>query len=69
MYGDDKKMAEGMAHLNDHVKYPASKDDIVKACNDMSDVPEEDKKWFLEKLPVKMYQNPDEVKIAMRAQA
>lgn len=65
MYGDDKKMAEGLAHLEGHIKYPASKDDIVKACNDMSDVPEDDKKWFMEKLPDGTYQSADEVKVAV----
>lgn len=65
MYGDDKKMAEGLAHLEGHINYPASKDDITKACNNMSDVPEEDKKWFMENLPQGTYQSADEVKAAV----
>ncbi len=53
-----------MDHLN-HVVYPASKEDLVKACNEMSDVPENDKRWLNENLPEKNYQNADEVKRAV----
>lgn len=57
---------EMMEHLN-HVDYPASKDDLVKACNEMSDMPEEDKKWFKENLPDRMYNTAAEVEQAMTA--
>lgn len=51
-------------HLN-HVVYPASKQDLVEACNKMSDVPESDKKWFTENLPNRVYGNASEVKEAL----
>lgn len=53
-----------MDHLH-HVTYPASKDDLVKACNEMSDVPENDKRWFMENLPEKNYQSAEDVKQAV----
>ncbi len=53
-----------MEHLN-HVDYPASKKDLVDACNEMSDVSEKDKKWFMENLPDKDYSNAGEVKQAL----
>ena len=62
---NDAKMQELMKHFDSDVTYPATKEDIVKACNDMSDVPEDDKKWVMEKLPDGTYQNADEVKMAM----
>lgn len=48
-------------HLN-HVSYPASKQDLVEACEKMSDVPKEDKDWFMKALPEKTYGSADEVK-------
>jgi len=56
-----------MKHIDNDVSYPASKDDLVKACNDMSDVSEGDKKWFMDKLPDQQFQNADEVKHALGA--
>lgn len=54
-------------HIDNDVQYPASKDDLVKACDEMSDMSEKDKKWFMETLPDKQFQNPDEVKNALGA--
>lgn len=59
----DKK--EVMSHLEDDIEYPASKDQIVMACNQMSDVPEKDKEWFTKKLPDRTYQSAQEVKMAI----
>lgn len=56
--------SDAMKHM-DHVDYPASKEDLVKACNNMSDVSNEDKKWFMESLPEGSYNSPDEVKEAL----
>ncbi|MCL4365830.1 DUF2795 domain-containing protein [Patescibacteria group bacterium] len=58
-----KEMAD---HLN-HVSYPASKQDLVEACEDMSDVSQDDKKWFMDKLPDKTFNDSDEVKHALGA--
>lgn len=58
------KKAEMMEHLN-HVDYPASKQNLVEACNKMSDVPEDDKKWFEENLPDRSYNSADEAREAL----
>ena len=54
-----------MGHLQGHVTYPADKATLVAACNGMSDVSEEDKKEFIEKLPEGNYTSAEEVKTAL----
>ncbi|MBI4028871.1 MAG: DUF2795 domain-containing protein [Candidatus Blackburnbacteria bacterium] len=55
---------EAMKHL-EHVTYPATKEDLIKACDEMSDVPEADRKWFKENLPEGTYQSAGDVKAAL----
>lgn len=55
-----------MEHL-DHVNYPASKQELVEACNQMSDVPAEEKKWFMDNLPDQMYNSAEDVKQTLSA--
>lgn len=64
---DDAAMhkKEVMSHIDSDVEYPASKDDLVKACDGMSDVSEGSRKWFMENLPDKIFNGPDEVKQAL----
>lgn len=50
-----------MDHLKTHLKYPATKADLVAACNNLSDFSEEDKKEFMEKLPEGTYNSADDV--------
>ncbi len=52
-------------HVLKHVKYPASKGDLVKACNSMADVPAADKEKFAKKLPDKTYASADDVMKAL----
>jgi len=52
-------------HLKNHQKYPATKTDLVKECDDLSDFSDEDKKWFKENLPEKTYESADEVIMAL----
>lgn len=47
-------------HIRNHLKYPATKEAIQQACNEMRDVGEEDRA-VVDKLPAKFYRNPDEV--------
>ena len=54
-------MAEELAHLKNHVKYPASRAQVVQACNDMSDVPAPDKEWVQKNLPEGTYRNATDV--------
>jgi len=51
-----------MTHYKDHIKWPASKEDIVKACSG-EDVEPEVLQDIKNNLPEgKIFQNPDEVK-------
>ena len=59
-----KQKAAMVAHM-DHVDYPASKQNLVEACNKMSGISDEDKKWFMENLPEGSYDNADDVKTAL----
>ncbi|MGA2663354.1 MAG: hypothetical protein ABSF83_00215 [Nitrososphaerales archaeon] len=58
-------MAEELAHLKNHVKYPASRAQVVQACNDMSDVPAPDKEWVQRSLPEGNYRSATEVVSAL----
>ena len=55
---DEKHVRE---HLASHVKFPATKADLLKACNDFSDAAAEDKKWFTDTLPDGTYASADDV--------
>jgi len=53
--------AEVRQHIQEHMDYPGTKDDLVKRCEDMSDVPAEEKDWFVQSLPDGTYNSADEV--------
>lgn len=48
-------------HLKTHQTYPASKEDLVKECNELSDFSEEDKQWFIKNLPEGTYNSAGDV--------
>ncbi|MBI2011623.1 DUF2795 domain-containing protein [Candidatus Daviesbacteria bacterium] len=50
-----------MMHLKSHQNYPATKDQLVAECSNLSDFSEEDKKWFMQNLPEGTYSSADEV--------
>jgi hypothetical protein len=54
-----------ISHLTEHQKYPATKADLVKECDNLSDFSDEDKKWFKETLPEKNYESADQVIAAL----
>ncbi|MEK7556943.1 MAG: DUF2795 domain-containing protein [Patescibacteria group bacterium] len=58
-------MAGAKQHLKEHVGYPATKADLVAACNGMSDFTAEDKKWFMDNLPEGTYNSAEEVEKAL----
>lgn len=59
----DKKKV--MTHVNEHVNYPTTKKDLVEACNNMMDITDEDKKWFIATLPEGGYKTPGDVAKAL----
>jgi len=61
---DDVKGA--IHHLNDHQDYPASKEEMVAECDNLSDFSDADKKWFTENLPDKTYNSAEEVLKALK---
>lgn len=63
-----KDIKNAMAHLKTHQTYPATKQELVKACNDLSDFSGEDKKWFEEHLPDGSYESAQEVLMALGLQ-
>ena len=48
-------------HLRSHQSYPATKADLVAACNDLSDFSPEDKEDFSSKLSDGTYNSADDV--------
>ena len=57
-----------IGHLRDHQTYPATKADLVAACNSLSDFSEEDKREFENKLPEGTYNSAEEVMTALGLQ-
>lgn len=55
-----------MMHLREHTKYPATRDQLVKECNSLSDFSDEDKKWFSDNLPAGTYRSAEEVARALK---
>ena len=60
-----KNKQGAMDHLKDHQSYPATKADLVKECNDLSDFSADDKAWFMEHLPEGTYNSAQEVSQAL----
>ncbi|MBI2074817.1 MAG: hypothetical protein HYT83_03220 [Candidatus Levybacteria bacterium] len=58
-------MKEVKSHLENDITYPASKADIIAACDGMSDVSKNEKKWLEDNLPDKTYANAEEAKKAI----
>lgn len=54
-----------MEHLMKHQSYPATKADLVKECNELSDFSAGDKEWFTNNLPEGMYNSAEEVMDAL----
>ncbi len=54
-------MKTSLEHLKHHIDYPASKAELVAACNNMSDVSSADRSWFSTAIPEGKYKNPEDV--------
>ena len=57
--------ANAIKHLKEHQKYPATREELVKECNELSDFSAEDKKWFEDNLPDGTYNSADDVTKAL----
>lgn len=58
-------MENATMHLREHQTYPATKADLVAACNELSDFSEADKKEFESNLPEGTYNSAEEVMKAL----
>lgn len=58
-----KKFTE---HIGGHgVMYPASCNDVVAACNNLSEFSRSEKEWFSKNLPHRTFESPTEVRKAL----
>ena len=48
-------------HAGMHVEFPATRQQLVEACNGVSEVPADERQWFMENLPEGTYKSADEV--------
>jgi hypothetical protein len=53
--------AKAIAHLKEHVKYPANRATVLAACADTPEFTAAEKKWFSDNLPEKNFTSADEV--------
>ena len=58
--------AQMKRHIGADVKYPATKEDIIAACNGMSDQDPADKAWVEQTLPAGTYNSPKDVFQALK---
>lgn len=58
-------MKSNLEHLKRHVKYPADRNAVLSACNNMSDVTDADRTWFNASLPAGTYKGPADVLSAL----
>ena len=56
-----KNVKGALEHFKTHQSYPASKEDLVKECDNLSDFSKEDKEWFMKTLPEGNYASADDV--------
>jgi hypothetical protein len=52
---------KGLAHLREHVKYPADRKTILAACADTPEFTAGEKKWFADHLPEGTYTSAEDV--------
>jgi len=62
-------LQEELGHIKNHVDYPASRQQVVEACNNMSDVPTHDREWVSKSLPDQTYRGPEDVINALMKKA
>jgi hypothetical protein len=58
-------MKSALEHLKNDVSYPATKEDIVTACNNFKEIPVGERDWFDRTLPDREYNSPQEVLTAL----
>jgi hypothetical protein len=59
------KFAEELGHLKSHVSYPATRAQVIEACNNNQHAEKDDAEWIAKALPEGSYQNANEVVSAL----
>ena len=59
------KFAEELGHLKSHVEYPATRTQVVEACNNNVHADRDDAEWMAKALPEGTYQNANDVLSAL----
>ena len=60
--GDMMKLTAKMKeHLRKHQTYPATRAQLIKACNNLADFTSVQKKWFAKALPARTYKSASDV--------
>ena len=54
-------MAEELGHIKNHVRYPATKAQVVATCNNMSDMHMDNANWVSRNLPEGTYKGPSDI--------
>jgi hypothetical protein len=54
-------------HLREHQQYPATKAELIAACNNLMDFQDNEKKWFASAVPEGTYKSADDVIKALKA--
>ena len=52
---------DAVDHIKNHQKYPATKDELMAECDNLSDFSDEDKQWFKEHLTKDSYESAAEL--------
>ncbi len=55
------KFAEELGHLKSHVPYPASRAQVVEACNNNMHAEKDDAEWMAKALPEGTYRSANDV--------
>lgn len=61
------KFAEELGHLKSHVNYPASRQEVVTACNNNMHADKDDAEWMAKVLPEGTYNGANDVLNALLA--
>jgi hypothetical protein len=61
------KFAEELGHLKSHVSYPASREQVIAACNNNAHADKDDAEWMAKALPNGTYRNASDVLTALLA--
>ena len=63
------KFAEELGHLKSHVSYPATRKQVIEACNNNMHADKSDAEWMAKVLPEGTYKNAGEVLTALLTKA